>query len=51
MKERPAIRSPRNTIPQRPRKLIIIAEVDDSTFGQIVDILRQQEAPPERLKQ
>ena len=51
MKERPAIRSPRNIAPQRPRKLIIIAEADDSTLGQIVDILRQQNEPPERLKQ
>lgn len=51
MKERTTIRSPRNTMPQRPRKLIIIAEVDDSILGQIVDILRQQDKPPDRLKQ
>lgn len=51
MKERPAIRSPRNTAPQRPRKLIIIAEADDDTISQIVELLRQQNEPPEPLKQ
>lgn len=51
MKERPAIRSPHTSQPPRPRKMIIIAEVDDAALAQIVDILRQQDKPPERLKQ
>lgn len=52
MKERPAIRSPRNTIPQRPHKyLLIVAEADDDTISQIVELLRQQNEPPEPLKQ
>lgn len=52
MKERPDIRSPRPSAYIRPHKyLLIVAEADDDTISQIVELLRQQNEPPEPLKQ
>lgn len=52
MKERPDIRSPRPSAYIRPHKyLLIVAEADDDTISQIVELLRQQNEPPEHLKQ